>query len=83
MCDQLEKLVKELKQRYDYIIFDNGPALVVADAGIVNRVADATIYIIRDGVVDRRYLPELERLHLAGKFTNMCIVLNNIKGNKE
>ncbi|QIU95138.1 GumC family protein [Bacteroides faecium] len=77
MSDRLEKLIEELKKRYDYIILDNVPAQVVADAAIVNRVAELTLYVIRDGQLDRRYLPELERLHKEGKFNHLCIVLND------
>lgn len=77
MSDRLEKLIEELKKRYDYIILDNVPAQVVADAAIVNRVAELTLYVIRDGQLDRRYLPELERLHKEGKFNHLCIILND------
>ena len=77
MSNRLEKLVDELKKKYDYIILDNVPAQVVADATIVNRVAELTLYVVRDGKLDRRYLPELERLHLEGKFKHLCIVLND------
>ena len=77
MSDRLEKLIEELKKRYDYIILDNVPAQVVADAAIVNRVAELTLYVIRDGKLDRRYLPELERLHKEGKFNHLCIILND------
>lgn len=77
MSDRLEKLVDELKKKYDYIILDNVPAQVVADATIVNRVAELTLYVVRDGKLDRRYLPELERLHQEGKFKHLCIVLND------
>lgn len=79
MSDRLELLIEELKKYYDYIILDNVPALVVADASIVNRVAEITLYIIREGVLDRRYLTELERLHQEKKFNNMCVVLNDVK----
>lgn len=79
MNERLELMIEELKKRYDYIILDNLPALVVADAAIVNRVTDITIYVIRDGVLDRRYLPELETLHKEGKFRNMCVILNDVK----
>ena len=77
MSDRLESCIGELKKQYDYIIIDNVPAQVVADAGIVNRVADLTIYVIREGKVDRRFLPELEQLHQEGKFNNLCIVIND------
>ena len=77
MSDRLELCMEELKKHYDYIVVDNVPAQVVADAGIVNRIADLTIYVIREGLIDRRYLPELERLHQEGKFNHLCIVLND------
>ena len=78
MSDRLELLIAELKKHYDYIILDNVPALVVADASIVNRVAEITMYVIREGILDRRYLTELERLHREKKFNNMCVVLNDV-----
>lgn len=77
MSDRLEQCMEELKKHYDYIVVDNVPAQVVADAGIVNRIADLTIYVIREGKIDRRYLPELERLHQEEKFNHLCIVLND------
>ena len=77
MSDRLEQCVEELKKLYDYVIIDNVPAQVVADAGIVNRVADLTIYVLRETKVDRRYLPELERLHQEKKFNHLCIIIND------
>lgn len=77
MSHRLEQCMEELKSYYDYIVVDNVPAQVVADAGIVNRIADLTIYVVRESKVDRRYLPELERLHQEGKFNHLCIVLND------
>lgn len=78
LSDRLDYLVNELKQRYDYVFLDSVPAMSVADAMITNRVADLTIYVVRQGLLDRRYLPEIERLHLENKFVNMCLVLNGI-----
>ena len=83
MSDRLEKLIEELKNRYDYVILDNVPAQVIADATVVNRVAELTIYVIRNGMIDRRYLPELERLHKEGKFNHLCIVLNDSRIEKK
>ena len=79
MSSRLEQCIEELKKHYDYVIIDNVPAQVVADAGIVNRVADLTIYVLRETKIDRRYLPELERLHQENKFKHLCIVLNDIR----
>lgn len=83
MSDRLELLIQELKKTYDYIVIDNVPAQVVADAGIVNRVAEITLYVVREGKIDRRYLPELQRLYEENKFNRMCIVLNDSKIQKK
>ena len=77
MSNRLELLIGELKKLYDYIVIDNVPAQVVADAGIVNRVADVTPYVIREGRIDRRYLPELQRLYTENKFNHLCIIIND------
>lgn len=76
LSDRLETLVAELRKRYDYIILDNVPAGVVADAVIVNRVADLTIYVVRAGRMDRRALPEVEKIYKEGKLRNMSLILN-------
>lgn len=78
MSERFDHLIEELKKHYDYIIIDNVPAGVVADASIVNRVADLTIYVVRAGMMDRRQLPELETLYRQSKLKNMSVVLNGV-----
>ena len=68
LSNRLDQLIAELRKRYDYIIVDNVPAGIVADASIVNRIADLTICVVRAGTMDRRQLPELERMYSNGMF---------------
>ena len=51
---------------------------MVADASIVNRVADLTIFVVRSGVMDRRQLPELEKMYREEQLRNMSVVLNGV-----
>lgn len=83
MSDRLDQLIAHLKEMYDYVVIDNVPAQIVADAGIVNRLADLTIYVVRDRKIDRRYLPELERMHKENKFNNLTILLNDARLDKK
>ncbi len=78
LSERLELMVNELNKEYDYIILDNVPSGIVADATIVNRVTNLTIYVIRAGLLDKRQLPELERLYQQKKFNNMCLILNGV-----
>lgn len=78
LSPHLNELVEQLKAMFDYVILDNVPSNMVADAMIVNRVADLTLYVIRAGKMDRRQLPEVERLYTEKKLNNMAIVLNGV-----
>lgn len=78
MSNRLDELVKHLRSEYDYVLFDTTPMLSVADANIVNRVADSTIFVIRVGVQERAFLPELEHMYQDHRFKSLSIVLNGV-----
>lgn len=43
---------------------------------ITSRVADLSIYVVREGLLERRQVPDINALHTENKLRNMCIVLN-------
>lgn len=43
MDDRLDELIVELRKHYDYIVVDNVPIGIIADAMIANRIADLTL----------------------------------------
>lgn len=77
MSDKLDTIIDMARAAYDYVVIDTTPTLVVADAGIVNRVADITLFVMRVGVQSKDFLPELENMYHAKKFRNLCIVVND------
>lgn len=74
----LDEMIDKLKEVYDYVIIDSVPAQVVADAVIVNRTADMTMFVVRAGNLDRRMLPDIQQLQDEGKFKNMSVILNGV-----
>ena len=76
MSERLDELFMECRKLYDYIVVDSVPALVIADAIIASRVADLTLYVVREGLLDRRQLPDIDNLYKQDKLKNMCILLN-------
>ena len=54
MDDRLDEMMNELRKRYEYIIVDNVPVGIIADATVSNRIADLTIFVVRAGKMDRR-----------------------------
>ena len=75
LTDKYEKLIEYLKTVYDYIIVDSTPAQYVADAAVINKYADMSMYVSRVGILDKRYLPNIQALSDANKFKNMAILL--------
>ena len=76
--NRFDSLIEKLKEDYDYILLDSVPTQMIADAFIINRVVDLTIYIIRVGLFERKMLPELEHIYRQDKLKNMAVVLNGV-----
>ena len=77
---KFKQLIEELKSEYDYILIDCPPIEVVADAQIIDRYADRTIFIARAGLLERSMIPELDRLYQEKKYKNMAFILNGTSG---
>ena len=74
--DRLGKLLDELRNQYAYIILDCPPIEIVADATIVGRCADATLFIVRAEVMERSLLPDLQAYYDDNRLPKMSIILN-------
>jgi len=74
--DLLEQMLQEAKQEYDYIFLDCPPAEIVADATIIKRLAEVTLFVVRVGVMERSHLPVVEQYYKEKTFNNLCLILN-------
>ena len=54
--DAMTELVQQLRQRYDYVIFDTPPILSVTDPTIVAAQSDGIVLVIRQGFCTRGML---------------------------
>lgn len=45
--ERMEKLLKKLREQYDYILLDTPPASVVTDAAVLGSMADGVIMVIK------------------------------------
>ena len=78
LSDKFKEFIQYLREHYSYIILDTVPYGLIADAGIINRRVDMTVYVMRHGMVDKRYLPELGKMYTDNKIKNMCFLLTDI-----
>jgi capsular exopolysaccharide synthesis family protein len=73
---KLKPMLDELRQQYDYIFIDCPPVEIVADATIMSREADITLFVVRAGLLERSMLPELEKSYTEKKYNNVAMILN-------
>lgn len=79
LSGRLDDMMAELRKMYDYIVLDSVPAMLVADAIVCDRLCDLAIYVVREGLLDRRQLPDIERLYQEKKFRKMALILNGVR----
>lgn len=77
--DRMAQFLEEIKAMdYDFILLDSAPYVPVADAGVVNKLVDANIFVVRTGVADLRFISELDQLAQSGRLKNIAIVINGV-----
>ena len=70
------EIVAELRTQFDYILIDCPPIEMVADAQIIEKQADRTVFVLRAGLFDRSMLPQVDKLYEEKKYKNMVFILN-------
>ncbi len=74
--DRLRALIDDAKGEYDYIFLDCPPVNIVVDTQIVGKYADATLFVVRAGLLDKSAVAELNELYDEKKFNHMSLILN-------
>ncbi|MDI3092382.1 CpsD/CapB family tyrosine-protein kinase [Priestia megaterium] len=77
--NQMEELLKEMKQQFDMVIFDTPPILAVADAQILANQVDASILVVSSGKTDKEAALKAKELLVHAKSKLLGAVLNNRK----
>lgn len=78
MNEHVPKLIEELKKEFDYIIMDAPPVGIIADAQLLSRYADVTLYLVRQKITQKDQLKIVEDLYQTKKMKNLGIVVNDI-----
>lgn len=72
-------LIASLKEEYDYVFIDCPPVEIVADAAIISRYAEMTLFVIRAHLMDRAFLPDIEKWYEERRFPSLSIILNGTR----
>ena len=78
----LENLCAEVRDSYDYVIFDTPPICVVGDAAIVASFCDGALLVIENGVTKKKTLAQMKsEMDKVG--ANVIGVVQNMVGSKK
>lgn len=77
--NRLDKLFRELRKRYDYIIVDSAPVAMVSDTLQLARVSDMTIYVSRAHYTTTDLIDYLNSVAEKEQLPNIVSVLNGVR----
>lgn len=78
MSERMGHLLTSIKEKYDYIIVDTAPVMVVSDTLLISRYADQTLYITRAGMTELKVIEFPLRLHEEGKLKGLSFIVNGV-----
>lgn len=76
---RLDDLMAELRDRYDYIFIDSAPVGMVSDTFTLNRLSDATVYVVRADYTTRSDLRFVDEIYEQHRLKKLCVVINGTK----
>lgn len=78
---RVERFFEELENEFDYIIVDTAPAMLVTDTVLLNKYADAMLYVARADYTDKKLLDFLKDSIASKRLSKVALVLNNVAQN--
>jgi len=58
----MENLMQELRRRFEHLVVDSAPLLMVTDATILSRLVDGVVLVVESGVTARRALVRAHKI---------------------
>lgn len=77
LSDRTGLLIKELKQRYDFVIIDSAPIGLVSDTFSLTKFSDVTLYVSRANYTKKSFIKYLNSVVERGQLKNVAVVVND------
>lgn len=76
--NELDNILNQLKNAYDYVMIDNPPIGLVADAMETLKKADYPIYIFKNEYSRKNFINNVDKLILENDIKKLAIILNGV-----
>ncbi len=78
MSDRMKSLFDNVSERYDYIIVDTAPCMLVTDTLLFSQYAGHSVYLTRADYTEKSILNFAKDLHDNNKLKGMMVVVNDV-----
>ncbi len=78
MNSRFERLLENLEEKYDTIIVDTAPLMLVTDTFLISNLADMTLYVTRSGYTEKGLIDFANKAVDSVKIKNVGFVLNDV-----
>ena len=79
MSKRIKELFEEISEKYDYVIVDTAPLMVVTDTLLISDYANHLIYVTRAGITEKKAVQYPMKLQEDGKIKGLSFVVNDVK----
>ncbi|RNC88707.1 MAG: polysaccharide biosynthesis tyrosine autokinase [Allomuricauda sp.] len=79
LSKRIKSLLEKVSDKYDYVIVDTAPLMVVTDTLLFSELADHLIYVVRAGVTEVNAVDFPVKLQKEGKVKGLTFVVNDVK----
>ena len=76
---KMHHLIADLAEKFDTIVFDTAPALVIDDAIILSQCVDGVVNVVESGRATIQAVTQMEEVFRLAKATLLGVVLNKQK----
>ncbi len=76
---EMKQLIEKVKNEFDAVIIDTPPLALVADALIINKFADVSLFVVRQNYTTKQVIDFVDGLYHQGKIRSLAILVNDLK----
>lgn len=76
---QMAKLISSLEDRFDLVVIDTAPVVMVTDAYHMSSLADATLYVVRHKYTPKMLVKRIDENNKINSLKNPAIIFNGVK----
>ncbi len=75
---KFDKMIDELQKRYDYVVLDSAPVMLVSDTRHLLENSTAVLYVVRSDYSEREMMEFADDFRKTNKINNLAYILNSV-----